>query len=135
MEVKMNSPNGSVHHIESQRKDEHVHDREPSRDLEYIPEGAPVAGPRLVGSDLIPADDAALEARWIDRESADRAQLRRADSLIGAEVVGRKNGNYAGILIPISTPLPPGFASIACVETSRIWNTILPAISNSGKNI
>ena len=40
----------------------------------------------------------------IDHASADRARLRRVDSLTGAEIVGRKSGNYAGILIPYLRP-------------------------------
>jgi hypothetical protein len=45
-----------------------------------------------------------LEARWIDRALADRARLCRVDSLTGAQVVGRRPGNYAGILIPYFHP-------------------------------
>ena len=74
----MNTLNGSIHHIEPQRKDECVLDREAFGDVGHVPEGAPVAAPKLLGSDLTPADYyAALEARWIDRVLADRAQLRR----------------------------------------------------------
>ena len=58
----------------------------------------------LIGSDLTPADHANLDARWIDRELANRARLRRADSLTGGEVVGRKGGNYSGIVIPYFYP-------------------------------
>ena len=58
----------------------------------------------LIGSALTSADYAALEARWIDRELANRARLRRADSLTGGEIVGRKGGNYSGILIPYFRP-------------------------------
>jgi hypothetical protein len=45
-----------------------------------------------------------LKARWIDRSLADHAQLRRVDALTGGEVIGRKSGNYAGILIPYFHP-------------------------------
>jgi len=45
-----------------------------------------------------------LEARWIDRDLASRAGLRRADYLTGGEIVGRKGGNYSGILIPYFRP-------------------------------
>jgi hypothetical protein len=96
--------NGAMHHIEPQRKDESGFVREAFGDLGHVPEGAPVAAPKLIGSDPTPADYAALEARWIDRGLAERAQLRRADSLTGAEIIGRKNGNYAGILIPYFHP-------------------------------
>ena len=61
-------------------------------------------GSTLIGSDLTTADYAALEARWIDRELANRAGLRRADSLTGGEIIGRKGGNYSGILIPYFHP-------------------------------
>lgn len=57
-----------------------------------------------IGSCLTESDYTALEDRWIDRSLADLAQLRRVDALTGAEVVGRKNGNYAGILIPYFHP-------------------------------
>jgi hypothetical protein len=100
----VNSLNGSIHHIEPQTKDESVFGRESFGDLGHVPEAIPVAAPKLLGSDLTPADFAALEARWIDRRLADRAQLRRADSFTGAEVIGRKSGNYAGILIPYFHP-------------------------------
>ena len=45
-----------------------------------------------------------MEARWIDRSLAVEAGLRRVDSLTGAEIVGRKSGNYAGIVIPYFDP-------------------------------
>ena len=45
-----------------------------------------------------------MESRWIDRGLAARAQLRRVDSLTGAEVIGRKSGDYAGLLIPYFHP-------------------------------
>jgi len=45
-----------------------------------------------------------LAARWIDRVAAEPAQLRRVDSLTGGEIVGRRNGNCAGILIPYFHP-------------------------------
>jgi hypothetical protein len=45
-----------------------------------------------------------LEARWIDHSLALQAGLRRVESLTGAEIVGRKSGNYAGIVIPYFHP-------------------------------
>jgi hypothetical protein len=45
-----------------------------------------------------------LESRWIDRALADRAGLRRVDSLTGGDVIDRKSGNYAGIIIPYHHP-------------------------------
>ena len=58
----------------------------------------------LVGSDLTASDYSALDARWIDRDLADCAHLRRVDSMTGGETVGRKGGNYAGIIIPYFLP-------------------------------
>ena len=68
--------------------------------LETIPGSAA----KPVGCELNAADYSALEARWIDRELAERAGLRRVDSLTGGEIVGRRNGNCAGILIPYFHP-------------------------------
>src|SRR6185312_9333046 len=56
------------------------------------------------GSELVASDFAALEARWINREMALAARLRRVDSLTGAELVGRKSGNYSGVAIPYFFP-------------------------------
>jgi predicted P-loop ATPase len=100
----VNSLNGSIHHIESRTKDENTLGHERSCELAHIPVEVPAAASRLVGSDLTPSDYAALEARWVDRPLADRALLRRVDSLTGAEVTGRTSGNYAGIVIPYFHP-------------------------------
>lgn len=62
------------------------------------------SGSSSIGRDLTPADLTALEARWIDPELARRARLRRADSLTGGEIVGRKGGDYSGVLIPYFQP-------------------------------
>jgi len=45
-----------------------------------------------------------LEVRWIDRRLALQAGLRRVDSLTGGEIVGRRSGNHAGIVIPYFHP-------------------------------
>ena len=88
----MNSPNGSVH---------------------LPPPGGEAGnGPflsvgkttRAAGSNLTSQDFADLEARWIDRGLALQAGLRRVDSLTGGEIVGRKGGNHAGIVIPYFHP-------------------------------
>ena len=72
--------------------------------LNTLMPAAPSSTSCPVGSDLTAADYAALESRWIDRALADRAGLRRVDSLTGGEVIGRKSGNYAGIIIPYHHP-------------------------------
>ena len=69
-----------------------------------IPEATPPLLPDLVGVDLTASDYSALEARWIDWGLADHARLRRVDSMTGGEIVGRRGGNYAGILIPYFLP-------------------------------
>ncbi|MGA7413377.1 MAG: hypothetical protein WBW33_23080 [Bryobacteraceae bacterium] len=58
----------------------------------------------LVGSSLTQADFASLEARWIDRRVAESARLRRVDSFVGGQLVGRKGGNFAGLAIPYFAP-------------------------------
>jgi predicted P-loop ATPase len=61
----------------------------------------------LVGSALSNADFIALEARWVNRELAEAAFLRRVDSFTGAQLVGRKGGDYSGIAIPYVSPGSP----------------------------
>ena len=62
------------------------------------------APPNLVGTELSATDLAALESRWVDRPLAESAFLRRVDSWTGAQLVGRKGGDYAGIAIPYFAP-------------------------------
>lgn len=100
----MNSYNSSIHHHRPQRKDENASGATPLVSSTPLKDGATTAASRRIGSDLTPADYSALEARWIDRAVADRAGLRRVDSLTGGEIIGRKSGNYAGILIPYFRP-------------------------------
>ena len=101
----MNLVNGSIHHLDQQTKDENTFGGTTFVGSEHIVEGAaPVAPSKLVGSDLTPADYSALEARWIDRGMANRAGLRRVDSRTGGEIVGRKGGDHAGIVIPYFHP-------------------------------
>jgi predicted P-loop ATPase len=99
----LNSYNGSIHHHDAQTKDENAR-----TGREFIgaerDHGVLGSARALVGSDLNASDYATLEARWIDRVSADHAGFRRVDSLTGGEVIGRRSGNYAGILIPYFHP-------------------------------
>src|SRR6185437_7034051 len=83
----------SLHHHEQQRQGEHgwIHTSTGSRK-------------NPADSGLTEHDDASFEARWISRELATRAQLRRVDSATGEATVGRKGGDYAGILIPYFHP-------------------------------
>ena len=58
----------------------------------------------IFGADLQPRDYDGLAARWIDRELADAAGLRRISGLEARNFLGRKSGNLAGILIPNIRP-------------------------------
>jgi predicted P-loop ATPase len=51
-------------------------------------------------------DYASLEERWITRDIADGAYLRRVSTLVGAELVGQppRTGDYAGMAIPYLWP-------------------------------
>jgi hypothetical protein len=100
----LNTYNDSIHQFDSQRKGENVLNGSGSLGSEQHREAFFSQAAPTVGSCLTEADYAALEARWIDRSLADQAQLQRVDALMGAEVVGRKNGSYAGILIPYFHP-------------------------------
>ena len=124
----MNLDNDSIHHCCPQARQENALDGSRFVSSGDLHERTQAPATRLVGSDLTPSDYAALEARWIDRSLADHAGFRRVDSLTGGEIIGRKSGNYAGILIPISGQAPARFATTGCDATSPTSNTIRPAI-------
>lgn len=72
--------------------------------------GGRVSGlPNIVGGPLTEADYADLDRRWIPREQADAAFLRRVNSLDGAAIVGQEGraGDYSGIVIPYLRPGDP----------------------------
>lgn len=100
----MNSLNGSIHHLGLQIKDENAFSGSEFVGGEQSLEAIPRGDAKPLGYELNAADYSALEARWIDRTLAERARLRRVDSLTGGEIVGRRNGNCAGILIPYFHP-------------------------------
>jgi len=100
----LNTYSSSIHHHRPQRKDENVSGPGPSANSTPSDGASDPAAPNSIGSDLTATDYSALEARWVDRGLADRAGLRRVDSLTGGEIVGRKSGNYAGIVIPYFRP-------------------------------
>ncbi len=52
------------------------------------------------GSHLTEVDYGNLAARWITREVADVAGLRRVDSYTGREMFARKTGDCSGIITP-----------------------------------
>jgi hypothetical protein len=100
----LNTLNGTVHQNGGKIKAENVFGGDPFVQPEYIHEAIPLRLPNPLGSDLTAADYSALDARWIDRGLADCAHLRRVDSMTGCEIVGRRGGNYAGIIIPYFLP-------------------------------
>ena len=100
--------NGSIHHQNPQTKDENALGPPAFVGGEHCGERIRGRDANPVVSALTEADYKALESRWIDRRLAERARLRRVDSLTGAEVIGRKSGNYAGILIPYFHPASDG---------------------------
>ena len=93
----MNSSQGNVH-------DQNLYPRNGATPLVEPFGFQQYSGSSNIGHDLTPADLGALNARWIDPELARRAKLRRVDSLIGGEMVGRRGGDYSGILIPYFQP-------------------------------
>jgi hypothetical protein len=59
----------------------------------------------IPGDELQSADYRSLEARWISRELADVARIRRVDSDTGKLLVGRRDhSDYAGLAIPYFLP-------------------------------
>jgi hypothetical protein len=100
----LNSLNGSIHHLGPQTKDENAFGDAQIVGAEHIRDQPQATTKRPVGSDLTAVDYEALESRWIDRALADRAGLRRVDSLTGSEIIGRRSGDYAGIIIPYFRP-------------------------------
>jgi len=101
--VKKDFLNGSMHYHNPQRNDENAFTIRPtvgSKQNDHDTGGRC----QLIGTDLIATDYATLESRWIDRATADRAGLRRVDSVTGAEIIGQKSGTYAGIVIPYFRP-------------------------------
>src|SRR6266576_1646471 len=57
------------------------------------------------GKALTDADYANLARRWIDRELAEAAGIRRVDSATGRSLVGRQDhGSYDGLAIPYLLP-------------------------------
>jgi predicted P-loop ATPase len=61
------------------------------------------------GAALTDTDYQDLAARWITPELADNAGLRRADSLTGRQMFGRKRGDVSCMLIPNMAPWDTGY--------------------------
>jgi len=100
----LNSLNGSIHRDCAQTKDNTAAERGSFVAGDPLDHARVCSAPSRVGSDLTTSDFFELESRWIDRVRALQAGLRRVDSLMAGEIVGRKSGNNAGILIPYFHP-------------------------------
>lgn len=100
----MDISNGSPHAIEPHRNGKNGHSDRMLFQIGGLKFQNRVCPPNLVGSELTSADFSSLEARWIDRQFAEAAFLRRVDSFTGSQLVGPKGGDYAGIAIPYFAP-------------------------------
>ena len=63
--------------------------------------------PSVWGADLTTEDEQNLAKRWIPRELAEQAGIRRVDSQTGLQMCGRKRGDFSGLIIPNRTPWSP----------------------------
>src|SRR4051812_20916216 len=59
---------------------------------------------KLPGAPLTTSDLEALKPCFIDRKMAERALLRRVNSVDGAEIIGRTKADYSGIIFPYIWP-------------------------------
>ena len=112
-----------MHHQCPPTKDENAFQPRPFVGTDSINTGIVRSASSLVGSDLTTSDYAELESRWIDRTLALLAGLRRVDSLTGGEIIGRKSGNYSGILIPYFHPGTDHVREYRLAGISPTWNT------------
>jgi hypothetical protein len=97
-------PNGSIRLVSGKPQAENVLGAAALVHPECTHDSAPRDLADELGSELTEPDYRSLEARWIDRVLADRARLRRVDSITGSQIMGRKSGNCAGIVIPYFVP-------------------------------
>ncbi len=100
----MNSYNSSLPYLSKERNGENRHFESGTLSNAQQTQHDLSSPPNLVGTELSATDFAALESRWVDRPLAESAFLRRVDSWTGAQLVGRKGGDYAGIAIPYFAP-------------------------------
>ena len=100
----MNSLNGSIHRPPLEKDGETALEGGLFVAKGPVAHGTAPCDSMVPGSHLTIQDYAELEARWIDRTLAIQAGFRRVDSITGAEIVGRKGGNYSGIVIPYFRP-------------------------------
>jgi predicted P-loop ATPase len=63
--------------------------------------------PSIWGTDLTAEDYANFAARWIPKELADKAGLRRVDSHTGQQMFARRRGDFSGLIIPNVAPWNP----------------------------
>ena len=97
---QLNPHNGNLHHQSAEA--ENLLGRRPFSDSKHSGCNTPSTTASLAGVNLTSADHAALKSRWIDPALAERACQRCVDALAGGGIIGRKSGDYGGILIPCS---------------------------------
>ncbi len=100
----MNSYNSSLPYPSKERNGENRHFESGTLSSAHQTQHDLPGPPNLIGAELSATDFAALDSRWVDRPLAESAFLRRVDSWTGAQLVGRKGGDYAGIAIPYFAP-------------------------------
>jgi hypothetical protein len=98
----LNPHNGNLHHQSAEAENLLV--CRPISDSKHSGCNTPSATASLAGVNLTSADHAALKSRWIDPALAERACQRCVDALAGGEIIRRKSGDCAGILIPYFLP-------------------------------
>jgi len=104
----------------------------------------PVAHSTAPSTSLVPGSDLTIQdyaelGSALDRPHAGefQARFRRVDSITGAEIVGRKGGNYSGgrdSLFSLAPRPQTTFASTACAVITLISNSIPPATSSRGRS-
>ena len=117
-----------MHHLNPQTKDENAFVAQPFVGTEHIGGNTASSPSCPVGADLSATDYAALESRWIDHALANRAGLRRVDSLTGGESSAGGAATTLGSSFLTVTPAPITSATTDCGATIRILNMIPQAI-------
>jgi len=99
---QLNPQHGNLDHLSAQA--DNLPTTRPSSDSKHWGCSAQAVRSSFAGINFTSADCAAPESCWIGIALAERADLRRVDGLAGGEMIGRKSGNYARILVPYSSP-------------------------------
>ena len=119
----MNTLNGSIHHIEPQRKDECVLDREAFGDVGHGPNGAPVAAPKLLGSDLTLADYFDIH---LDHAPKEGATLQLDPIVLVARSISGGRVNVVGLRLPEDEEEAPPLTGMAKFKRrlAELWSSV-----------